>query len=70
MVSDVTAFMLACYLNGVLEGAIYFKSVSDCSYYSKFLSEQEFDSATGNTMIYKCICKLVPKVDQNKVRVY
>ena len=66
----MTAFMLACYLNGSLNGAIYFKSVSDCSYYSKFLSEQTYDSATGENMSYECICKLVPQVDDKKVRVY
>ena len=53
----MTAFMLACYLNGVAQGAIYFRSVSDCTYYTKFLSEQEFDSELGEKQIYKCICK-------------
>tara|TARA_A100001515_G_scaffold120135_1_gene102985 strand:+ start:826 stop:1026 length:201 start_codon:yes stop_codon:yes gene_type:complete len=66
----MTAFMLACYLNGVAQGAIYFKSVSDCTYYTKFLSNQQFDNETGQTVIYKCICKLVPQVNDKKVRVY
>ena len=39
-------------------------------YYTKYLSEQEFDSETGQTQIYKCMCKLVPQVNEKKVRVY
>ena len=66
----MTAFMLACYLNGIAQGAIYFRSVNDFTYYTKFLSEQEFDSETGQKQIYECICKLVPQVDKDKVRVY
>tara|TARA_R100001086_G_C11769039_1_gene240368 strand:+ start:557 stop:757 length:201 start_codon:yes stop_codon:yes gene_type:complete len=66
----MTAFMLACYLNGVSQGAIYFRSVNDCTYYTKFLSNQKFDNETGQTVIYKCICKLVPQVNDKKVRVY
>ncbi len=62
--------MLACYLNGVAQGGIYFKSVNDCTYYTEQLSGQTFDNVTGQTVIYKCICKLVPKVDDKKVKVY
>ena len=61
--------MLACYLNGVLQGNIYFQSVSDCTFYSNHLSNQEFK--TGNiTKKYDCICKLDPKIDPKKNRVY
>jgi len=66
----MTAFMLACYLNGVAQGGIYFRNVADCTFYTDYLSEQTYDSATGDKVIYKCICKLVPKVDPKKVRVY
>ena len=66
----MTAFMLACYLNGVAQGAIYFRSVSDCTYYTRYLSEQQYDNQTGQTVIYKCICKLVPRVNEKEVRVY
>lgn len=66
----MTAFMLACYLNGVAQGAIYFKSVNDCNYYTEQLSGQTFDNETGQTVIYNCICKLVPQIDNKKVRVY
>ena len=66
----MTAFMLACYLNGVAQGAIYFRSVNDCTYYTKFLSEQEYDDEMGQKVTYECICKLVPQVNEKKVRVY
>ena len=66
----MTAFMLACYLNGVAQGAIYFRNVADCTFYTEYLSNQTYDSATGENMEYKCICKLVPQVDEKKVRVY
>tara|TARA_R100000664_G_scaffold15971_1_gene24675 strand:- start:24 stop:224 length:201 start_codon:yes stop_codon:yes gene_type:complete len=66
----MTAFMLACYMNGVAQGAIYFRSVNDCTYYTKYLSKQEYDSDTGKTQTYECICKLVPQVNKDKVRVY
>jgi len=66
----MTAFMLACYLNGSLNGTIYFRNVNDCTYYTKYLSEQTYDSATGENVTYNCICKLVPRIDENKVKVY
>lgn len=65
----MTAFMLACYMNGTLTGAIYFKSVVDCAFYSENLSGQQLETENG-TRKYKCICKLVPSVDKNKVKVY
>jgi hypothetical protein len=65
----MTAFMLACYLNGALQGSIYFKSVADCTYYSENLSGQKLETQNGDKE-YKCLCKLVPYVDENKVRVY
>ena len=66
----MTAFMLACYLNGVAQGAIYFRNVADCTFYTEYLSNQTYDSATGENMEYNYICKLVPRVDEEKVRVY
>tara|TARA_R100000479_G_C6231576_1_gene145412 strand:+ start:202 stop:402 length:201 start_codon:yes stop_codon:yes gene_type:complete len=66
----VTAFMLACYMNGVAQGAIYFRSVSDCTYYTKFLDEQQYKTETGQKQLYECICKLVPQINPDKVRVY
>lgn len=66
----MTAFMLSCYLGGMAQGAIYFRSVSDCIYYTKYLNEQQYKNDTGQTIIYECICKLVPQVDKKRVRVY
>jgi len=65
----MTAFMLACYMNGVLQGSIYFKSVNDCTFYSQNLSGQQFDTDNG-TQEYNCLCKLVPQIDSDKVKVY
>ena len=65
----MTAFMLACYMGSVVQGAIYFKSVKDCSFYSENLSGQIFDTPNGKQE-YNCLCKLVPKIDPKKVRVY
>ena len=65
----MTAFMLACYLNGVADGQIYFRSASDCVTFSRYLSKQEYDMK-GKTQVYDCICKLVPLVNEEKVRVY
>ena len=48
----MTAFMLACYLNGVSQGAIYFRNVTDCTFYTEYLSKQTYDSATGENMEY------------------
>ena len=66
----MSAFLLACYLNGNLNGSLYFKSVNDCLYYSNHLSKQTYDTATGEEATYKCICKVVPNIDPKKVRVY
>jgi len=65
----MTAFMLACYMNGVVHGSIYFRSVKDCMFYSEHLSGQTYDTDQGSD-IYKCMCKLIPQVDEKKVRVY
>ena len=48
---------------------IYFKSVNDCTYYAEKLSGQEFMSVNGN-QTYECVCKLVPSINQDKVKVY
>ena len=66
----VTAFMLACYMNGVAQGAVYFKSVNDCIYYTRYLSEQKYNNEVGQSVTYECICELVPQVNSDKVKVY
>ena len=43
--------------------------MNDCSYYAEKLSNQEFMSEDG-TETYQCICKLVPQIDSDKVKVY
>ena len=61
--------MLACYMNGALQGSIYFKSIVDCSFYSENLSGQVYDTDEGS-QVYNCMCKLIPRIDDKKVRVY
>ena len=65
----MTAFMLACYMNGTLQGSIYFKSIVDCAFYSENLSGQVYDTDEGS-QVYNCMCKLIPRIDDKKVRVY
>ena len=65
----MTAFMLACYMNGALQGSIYFKSVNDCTYYKDGLNNQAFKKG-NEPQSYECMCKLVPQVDPKKVKVY
>jgi len=65
----MTAFMLACYMNGALQGSIYFKSINDCTFYSENLSGQTYQTDNGS-QVYDCMCKLVPSIDADKVRVY
>jgi len=65
----VTAFMLVCYLGAQLEGGIYFKDVSNCLSYKKRLHNQTIMKENKETT-YQCMCKLVPKIDPKKVRVY
>ncbi len=66
----MTAFMLACYLSGDLSAKLYFRNVNDCLYYSRYLGDQTYDSADGKQIIYECICKVIPRVNPKKVKVY
>jgi len=52
-----------------LEGGIYFKDVSNCLSYKKRLHNQTIMKENKETT-YQCMCKLVPKIDPKKVRVY
>ena len=67
----ITAFLLHCLMQPAQlnEAKIYFRSIVDCTYYSENLSGQVFMSDDGN-QTYECICKLVPSVNPNKVKVY
>ena len=58
-----------CYLNDVFNSGVYFKNVNDCLYYSKRLSNQTY-MKDNEQYTYECICKLVPYVNKDKVRVY
>ena len=67
----ITVFMLSCLLlpSKLDKSMICFKSVNDCTYYKKVLNNQQF--IKGNeTNTYTCICKLVPSIDPDKVKVY
>ena len=66
----MTAFILACYLNGVADrDGIYFRSAASCMDFSQMLSNQTY-MKDNEKFTYECICKLVPQVDNKKVRVY
>ena len=67
----ITAFMLYCAMQPAKMNIaqIYFKSVNDCTYYADKLSGQEFMSVNGN-QTYECVCKLVPSINPDKVKVY
>jgi len=65
----MTAFMLACTLNGIATGGIYFENVNYCIDYRDKLNNQTY-MRENEPQKYECICKLIPFVDTNKVRVY
>jgi|TARA_R110000787_G_scaffold269662_1_gene376503 hypothetical protein len=65
----MTAFMLICYLGLQVEGSIYFKDVNDCMSYKKRLHNQIIKKDEKEE-VYQCMCKLIPTVDPNKVKVY
>ncbi len=67
----ITAFLLYCAMQPkeINVAKIYFRSIVDCTYYSEKLSGQQFMSEDGN-QTYECICKLVPSINPNKVKVY
>ena len=65
----MTAFMLACTLNGIVNGVIYFQNVNICIQYRDKLNNQSYMKA-DKPQVYECICKLIPFVDTEKVKVY
>ena len=65
----MTAFLLACTLNGIMNGGIYFRDVNVCIDYKDSLNQQTY-MKDDKPQIYECICKLIPYVDTEKVRVY
>ena len=65
----MTAFLLACTLNGIMNGGIYFRDVNVCIDYKDSLNQQTY-MRDNKPQTYACICKLIPYVDTEKVRVY
>tara|TARA_R110000851_G_scaffold320242_1_gene485016 strand:+ start:307 stop:504 length:198 start_codon:yes stop_codon:yes gene_type:complete len=65
----VTAFMLVCYLGLKMEGGIYFKDINNCLSYKKRLHNQTIVKGKEEEL-YQCMCKLIPSVDTDKVKVY
>ena len=65
----MTAFMLVCYLGLQVESSIYFKNVNDCLSFKKKLHNQ-IVMKNNKEEVYQCMCKLAPKIDPDKVRVY
>ena len=65
----MTAFMLACTLNGIVSGGIYFENVNVCIDYRDKLNNQTY-MRENKPQTDECICKLIPFVDTDKVRVY
>jgi|TARA_R110000796_G_scaffold236710_2_gene356317 hypothetical protein len=65
----MTAFMLMCFFGVQIEDGIYFKNVNDCISYKKKLHNQVI-IRNNKDEVYQCMCKLVPSVDTDKVKVY
>tara|TARA_R110000737_G_scaffold160862_1_gene188735 strand:- start:102 stop:299 length:198 start_codon:yes stop_codon:yes gene_type:complete len=65
----MTAFMLMCFFGVQIEDGIYFKNVNDCISYKKKLHNQVI-IRNNKDEVYQCMCKLVPSVDADKVKVY
>ena len=67
---NVSAFLLLCSLNGVVDkSGIYFRSATSCMDFKQLLSGQSYKRGSED-QLYQCMCKLVPKVNPNKVKVY
>ena len=67
----MSAFLLICTLNGFLDqgGGVYFRNANDCMNFKDILSGQSY-MKNDEKQVYDCMCKLVPKIDEKKVRVY
>ena len=61
--------MLMCFFGVQIEDGIYFKNVNDCISYKKKLHNQVI-IRNNKDEVYQCMCKLVPSVDTDKVKVY
>ena len=67
----MSAFLLVCTLNGFIVngGGIYFRNANECMNFKEILSGQSY-MKNDEKQVYDCMCKLVPQVDEGKVRVY
>ena len=65
----MTAFMLVCYLGLQVDVGIYFKNINDCIDFKKGLHNQVI-MKDNKEELYQCMCKLVPNIDADKVRIY
>tara|TARA_B100000768_G_C11239929_1_gene359021 strand:+ start:663 stop:863 length:201 start_codon:yes stop_codon:yes gene_type:complete len=66
----MSAFLLICTLNGIIDkGGVYFRNANDCMNFKDILSGQSY-MKNDEKQVYDCMCKLVPKIDEGKVRVY
>ena len=67
---SVSAFLLICSLNGAMDKqGIYFRSAVSCMDFKRILSKQSY-RRNDEDIVYECICKLVPRVNPKKVKVY
>jgi len=68
----MSAFLLICTLNGIInngDGGIYFRNANECMNFKNILSGQSY-MKNDEIQIYDCMCKLVPNINPEKVRIY
>ena len=65
----MSAFVLICYLGLKMEGKIYFANINNCLSFKNKLNNQTIFQGKKE-QIYQCMCKLVPQIDNKKMRVY
>ena len=68
----MSAFLLICTLNGIInngDGGIYFRNANECMNFKNILSGQSYIK-NDEKQVYDCMCKLVPNINPEKVRIY
>ena len=66
----MSAFLLICTLIGFVDqGGIYFRNANSCMNFKEILSGQTY-MKNDEKQVYDCMCKLIPQVDEGKVKVY
>ena len=61
--------MLMCYLNLNLNASVHFRNLNDCLYYAEKLTDQKVE-IPEKVESYKCMCKLMPYVNEKNTKVY